>query len=740
MNDNMRKKFDIDGILDGLIIKYRLDRFHPRFQKRRKAIECLLGFFKDIEKEQLILVGYETDCDYIQDDCDLKECQVVCYSQAQMNPTILKELKDRDGIIVVVSFFRRRETMSVLLKHGIKAHSIYDYFDTHNLLLEGNYYDIFGDACYKWEEEKELTIDYRNVDINEIFFWDRRNYELAQEPELKEMYLARMIFDCVHIRDFLTLDRYIDEYIDQGFAFKAEYHEFRSHVKSLWQTIKQKMAKRTNEDIIMFWLDDLDYNVDENMPFLRSLVEKAVDFENAYTTTPYTTPTARALFTGKYVVDDRSYKIRIDENSSFIKNIQSKGFRFIFYTFLKIVDQPLKGTCNQGPYVSLSETCWKLVGDMLNSDVNVCAVIHEMIHTHPPNLSFGLTQSEYIRTSDVEQLDSHEIEIQSKQLMESVRYTDNVLRFYDEVLPANAFKIYMTDHGSTAEDRIHTIFRVVQRNLKSQKIKKVFSYINFEKLIDTILSKDQDFTDVLCDYALIQDVDYYNKLILKHRLSQNEIDLWAMPGYKGVVTEKDRYLRYNDGREMYFNHQAGGSILTEERENYLKQFCTEYPRDILQEDKFKYSRNAYRTRDNYYKRNGTFEIQKKEAVDALFEMLSDYANLAIRGGGAHTFQMWFKLNWDQRRKIRYIIDFDKNCIAARLGLEVISPDELENRGIDIVLVSSLQYEKAWCEELKSRYTDIKVVGLYQYFESRGVFCKRPFYLEEITLEDAVWEE
>ena len=57
----------------------------------------------------------------------------------------------------------------------------------------------------------------------------------------------------------------------------------------------------------------------------------SMDFMNAYTVTPYTHATAKTLFAHKYVVDDRSYKLKVDHESAFIQLIKDRGGILLLY-------------------------------------------------------------------------------------------------------------------------------------------------------------------------------------------------------------------------------------------------------------------------------------------------------------------------------------------------------------------------------------------------------------------------
>ena len=106
----------------------------------------------------------------------------------------------------------------------------------------------------------------------------------------------------------------------------------------------------------------------------------------------------------------------------------------------------------------------------------------------------------------------------------------------------------------------------------------------------------------------------------------------------------------------------------------------------------------------------------------------------------HTIGMWTALDWPQRNKIAYIIDCNKECIASRLGVEVIGPDEIIEKKIDAIILSSLDYEDIWYQELKEQVKDVQIIKIYGSLKEQGIICNGSFYWEDICVEDAVWEE
>lgn len=652
--------------------------------------------------------------------------------------------KTDNTMVIVASFYGRREVMSSLHNAGISAISIYDYLAVRGLFLEGNYYDIFGEEYHNQKTGKS-SFDCIDLDMNAIFFYDRRNYEIVEDLAYKELYLAKMIFDCVYIKDWILVKKYIEEYVTYQFPYWLEYQCFYQEIEKLLNDIKSALMERKQDDIVMFWLDALEFGEDKDMPFLRSVADKSIDFVNAYTVTPFTHSTAKTLFAHKYVVDDRAYKLILNSEDTFIKMLREQGYQFCFYTKLEQTQDSLKGRLYQNVYAPFAEVCWNMICDILKSEKKIFAVCHEILQTHAPFVSYGLLGEEYVYVQEAAViLSGHEKQIRERQMLESRRYTDDVLRMYSAFLPDNIYKIYMSDHGHTELDKYHTIFRIAQKDIVPEKIEGLFSYIHFDKLVCKMIQNNHDYSDIIEDAVQIQDVDYYNKNYIKlyfQRLLQNSsLGLEWCFGYTGIITRQYTYIRYNNGRERYYNNTFHAKPLKEKTINYLRTLCTEYPQDIINDGKFRASRNIYATVRNYWKRNGGWEQEKVQKIRTLFDALPAVAHVAIRGGGRHTWELWFALKQEQQEKIAYIIDADKRCMAARLGLKVINMNDIKQEEVDMILVSSFKHEAEWIAELKNRISDIPVIGLYDYLKENGIECKVEFYKKEYAKEDIVWEE
>lgn len=737
---SMDKTVGLNEVFDGLLVKYGIDRFHGRFQEKIRAETLIRSFAdKNAAKEWILVAENRTDKIYFcRAAGQINVRQTILYEE--LSKECLTSLAEsQECLIAVISFYDRHEVINQLYNHHIKHISVYDFLFCNGCCSAGNFYDVFGEIYsglpFRVQGKK---LDYAYLDINAIFFCDRRGYECCQEPKEREYYLARMIFDCAFARDIERMFRYIREYVENRYSQWEQYQLFYSEVEKLLQEIARQVGLRQQKDVVVFWLDALEHGEDRDMPWLASIAERSLEFERAYTVTPYTHSTARALLAEKYIVDDHAFQMRIDDSCALVRDLQEKGYRVLFYTKLHEVDDGLKGGMPQNECTPLSQICWNFLHDLLKTEGPVFAILHELFQTHFPYVSMGLTGTEYYCTPTPK--DSREEQrIYRTQAPESRKCTDQVLCFYHKLLGRRMIQIFMSDHGHTYLDRFHTVFRVLQENVRPQKFQGIFSYISFGTLIRKLIAGDTEYSGIFSPYAKVQDTDYYNRNHIEYVIRQRpqwSLDLF---GYEGIITDKICYLRYNDGREEYYSAAPGGAV-EEQWVRQARELCPAYPDGIIEAEKFQYARNVYATQARYLARNRQFEEEKQRAILDIFEKLPDSVTVALRGGGIHTYRLWMLLPWALKRKISLIIDQNPDCIASRLGIPVVTPAQIRKQQVDYVVVSSFEFEEHWTQELREQLPDATVIGLYRELLNRGVSCKLEFYYKEFVEDDLVWRD
>lgn len=731
---------DIGKELDSLILEYGIDRYHSKFKVKLESERAIRDFEKEHSgKKWIVIAKAPIDARAFFAEVDFSQVrQTVLYQETTDETLAMLREAQKEDLILIVSFHKRNRMRERLLKAGIRAFCLYDYFALKGVPIWGDFYDIFGEGFLfnPKEELADAPLDMNYQDSNYVFFHDRRGYECAEAKEYKQIYLARMIFDSAYFRDIEGMTQYIKKYAEERYDGFERYLSFLAEVDHLISEIKERLSLRRQKDIILFWLDALEYGDDQSMPWLSSMSERGLEFTRAYTVTPYTHSTARTLFHQKYTVDDRIFNEKMGRSCKLASMLEGKGYKVEFHTYLSEVDFDIKSKFPQNEYMPLPQICWECLRGLLKSDGPVFSMLHELFHTHPSYVSPGITGSEYLSSAFGNTVDGTDYTAQKDQ---SRKYTDRILKYYTGLLNEHTFKIYMSDHGHTYFDKFHTILRVIQKDIRPQRIDGIFSYISFGRLIEKLIDGDTDYRDIISQYAKIQDTDFYNRGILKGIVTQRPQVLPYFFGYEGIVTDHGYYLRYHDGPEEYYNLNPGEPVAQEWVEE-AASLCPDYPDDILADDKFKYSRNLYNTMNRYLKRNHGFEEVKLKTVMDIFEQIPEDAVVALRGGGKHTYCLWLALPWRLRKKISFMIDRNPQCMASRTGVPVISLDQLREKGVSHVVISSFDYEAEWLEELQNMAGDFKIVPFYEELKSRGVACKYAFYQMEFCKEDIVWEE
>ncbi len=727
---------DIDYELNNIIIKYNLHMHNKRFENyilAKQLINQLISHYLKSNKVLLVSTD-ETDFKFVRQD--IKDDESVSIIQVNIDDkNNIEELSlVDDSFIIIISYKWYRELLNELYLRNISAIALYEYFTLNGLELDYEYYDIFG-GMHHINSTGEKSSDFIHFNIYNTIFYDKKALKITDNMKLKEIYMQKIIFDYLYCRDFISVEEYIDQYISNKYTMYEDYKNAWYEINMLIYKIKHSISQRKNKDIIMFWLDALEYGEHKDMTFLNNIYKNTLIFENAYTVTPYTHSTIKTIFCSKKVVDDRSFKIPCvtAKNSPLISSLKEKDIRFKYYGYSNQFGKDLKSRYVITRSTPASKIYWNMLNDIINTKETTFNLLHEVYETHFPFVSGNIDTDRLIWKDAM--LGDEPVSINDQQLM-SRNYIDKQLEFYSSLLPKNAIKIYMSDHGHTKYGKFHTVLKVQHRKYKSKQYKELFSYIDFNRLIEKLIDYDnQSFSDLFRKYVQIQDIDYYFEKAIKAAIQKDAFDCDTLFGYRGVITSLHTYIRYNHGEEVYFNNENNSQKITLEMIDYLRELTGEYRINIKEEEKFKYTLYSYKVLENYMKRNSEFENNKKRIINDLFSKLDKKHNLAIRMGGEHTLKLFWALNWENKKKINYIIDTDVNCIASRLGIRVVHPSEINKYPIDTIVISSFKYRNEMKNELNINNDQYLVVDLYDYMEKSDVYCNKAFYLYEINKED-----
>ncbi|MCL2182029.1 MAG: hypothetical protein FWB85_00985 [Chitinispirillia bacterium] len=704
--------FDINKELNDIILKYNIDRQYSRFRVSLKAIELLNRLVA--EHEDILFIG-SNDTDLMRVRQDIVSDREFEYLKVKVNDKAAFDSIDGSKAVIIASYSYKYEISSLLTVKNIKHIDLYDYFMLNGLSIEHDYYNIFGDKYRLIADVEALFFDFYNP-YNDIIH-NKMKLIGTSEISLKKIYMEKLIFKLLYIRDFVTVKQYIDEYLLLYSADIIDYCGAWHEISALLDKIREIMGSRKERDIIMFWVDAIEYGRDGHMPFLKSVFADALTFENAFTVTPYTIPTLKTILMGAKVIDDTSFKhIITEENSPLITSLRSDNITFTYYGIAK----ELVGLCIQSKFNCNQRTpstmkYWNAVNDMLNSGTTGFYILHAFVETHPPCISADL---------DYNYDDFH---ISSK-------YLDKQLEFYSNFLSEKSVKVYMSDHGVTPLWRFHTILKVRGPNIPKISEERLFSYIDFHKFIDYVISPDDSkYNALFREYIEIQDVDFYNGYyIVKHFYAHAVSNIHTKIGYRGIITGNDIYIYNKCGMEQYCKIRNDGIPFTAERLEYLRGLVGRDWVDIEKEERFKYTRYLYKTLEKYNARVGDYEERKTAALKSLFTDLGDNVNVAIRIGGTANLTLLQLVGPDAFKNVKYIIDINPDCVAGKMGIPVIDPSRMGEYPIDVIITSNYQ-NKIPTPELD--LVACKKIDVYDYLEEHGVRCTREFWYYEFERSD-----
>lgn len=635
---------DIDKELEQIIETYNLDRHYPAYRVSRQACDFLQKWVKRLagEKKTILFLG--------MDEHALK--LIAGWARAENIHTLfieslekLEKDKGKNGIemlneadaIYVVSYSRTIELLHWLWRHDFQAESVYDILESEQIYLQMEFYRFF--TPLKMSQEFQLdefgiekSVDGSSSALYEFHYQkQRRNHGISEKCE--KIIIEKLFFLAICMRNFLEAERIL-ETMENAVEFKECWHE----IQNLLVRAKRMLKLKQQEDIVIYWLDALPYEEAKLSGYLQSRRKHSVYFHNAYTMTPYTTPTCKNMFCGIQQVDDLGYRVRhVDiDNSSLLKNIINQGYQFsLISDYLKRLF-PLEYSCSVGitKETTSSEIFWELVKEILQSEQKTVYLAHVFVELHAPMLSVKRErfESQYAgaacRKIQIEELDEQ-------------------LCFYDELLGGKNYRIYMSDHGyGDLWKRFHIHFQVYHASWKGRETEELFCLLDFEKIMRQLLSRET-LEDSGWDrkYVPIQDVHYYNKNNLRRFLKEKiGIGLLYFIAYKGVVTKEGIYIRFKTEDELFCKWSeelTRVSVLLDEPMKKLPVFqelrvkTGAFPLELDTDSKFQYGTYAYKAYQNVKK---TIRV----AGELMNEKVSVYADdsIVLRMGGEHSLQLY----------------------------------------------------------------------------------------------------
>jgi hypothetical protein len=727
-------KHDICSALDDIIVNNLLDKYHPRFRDFLQAKKHLVNLFNEYSSNERILLvatnirDIEAVVDCVDKSKDINSFIINMLDADVRNSDIFDKIPSAD-VLIIVSYNAYREISHNLSVRNIRHLCLYDYFALNGLVFSYNFYSFTLQDF--WERIVDEDPDwFRITNIYREIYYDKKMYKESNHHELKEIYLTKIIFNCLIARDILSAMKYIDEYLSSGYRHSNALCKAKKEIDELLGNIREALANRRKKDIIIVWIDEAGFERLNLLPKLKNLHENTITFENAFTFTPYTKPTLKTILCGKRTIEDKTYEMATinRKNSVVIDILESHNYSFAYCGHLKCFDKQYISSRSLNVASAMTEVLWQTIESLLNSERSKCIVSHEMLTTHNPYLSAEI-EGDTLALPHF----NHSANDLDIQIRESYKYADESFSFFSELFPDDATVIYMSDHGHCAYNNFRVILKLVNVNFNSCTREELFSLIDFPQLLKYCLDGYVG-NFVQHDFVTVQDVHFYNEFYLQKLLEDlrkkplTPFSPYEYAAYQGVVTLDEAYLKFYNGFEMYYKIRDFDKPITAERLSFLRKHCSDEFPDLFAENKFCVAKYLEKTRENYLLRMGEFESTKKRAILNLFNSFNN-SSVALRTGGEAAYMLYLTLFPQCYEKIAYAIDINPNCMLRKLGVKIVSPIECSGQALGLdVIVDVSKYSVI---DQNNELYNSKIIKLYEYLQEQGVFCRTEFYKFEI---------
>lgn len=742
---------DINELLNQIIFKYHLDRYYPHYRNMYEADRVLRKIIREVaeNKSKVIMVGDDqTGISVIRNmSRDYQDIHFVHYRDEDSLEHLAVCWEDYERVFLI-SYHEAAYAERWFRTHHIKYEWIYDLFEQEGIYLQRVFYflgneDLHGLIIPNYKH----VLHMRNGLTESIqceLYCQYSKYEYADNINTKRIALEKCLFLSIYMRNFKKAEEYVS-LIRHNFQGCQYIDELWKEIVDLLNHIKERINERKEKDIILYWMDGIPYGDENQMPYLRDVMQNSVVFENAFTYIANTHPTMRAMMLGKKDIDDGCYCISkiTRDNSPVIRYLEQLGYGIkIFSSYFDDENFPWEYLSEYkyiSPYETISEKIWGMVSYILSSGAGKTFCIVHAMDAHEPCVHSMMNDDNW--------------KIWSERYRMSRLEIDGQLAFYDAFMGKNAFRIYMSDHGRKQDTiytegklRFHILFNIYHQSLQPRRINSLFSLLDFGIIIrQIIVERGIDEKEFEREYIEIGQLDWYSPLLIE-RICRDKTGLSIRCfGYKGIVDKEYIYVRYKFGKEWLHRRDAlpkynpqlfydcEAEICDVSRLPQYRQLVSEYPSNIEEDEQFRYSKYLYKIYDNALKHN-----EMGKCIRLLNQILSKYAcgSVGIRMGGIHSDVLWLCLTEENRKRIGVFIDINRECRCAKFHVPVVGKEYLNREfGIKAVLLSSFDHLDLLREEAKTYRSDIDILDVYKCFEENGIICKGNFWVSNILEGD-----
>ena len=452
-----------------------------------------------------------------------------------------------------------------------------------------------------YEELKKIGVNlegafYGNPSIYMDLYDLRKKYEESNKLEEKENYINKIIYYYLSIRDFDNSKKFINEYISKGFNKANDFKILLEEIDSLIQDLKDKISKRNGNDILFMFFDSLRacdvYNNKENMIYLNEVLKESLYFTKAYSPSIFTYESMPSVLIESMPFKNSLYKRKTvtQEECPFIKNALNNKFKVKIYALnhWKIIEGEDIEYGEESNYASL--TFWNGLCDLAEStEKDTLYILYFFQETHPPHIC-GYHSIKPI--SHITPFTCNDNVEQSKfeyitQYKDSLKYIDDQMKFYFNIMSSKSTKIIFSDHGQIIEQavqplstiktlagwhtsRYHIPLIISGGNIIPKRNDKLYSTTNINEIINGIIDGNFNITNkeiVEVNFSKINNgviVDKYKDVGYEDYLY----------GFKVFLSEDYKLVITGNGKiKVYLNSDEFNEVIdNKEREDIVEYF------------------------------------------------------------------------------------------------------------------------------------------------------------------------
>lgn len=727
--------------LNNIIFEYQLDQYYPKYRKMLEACRILENLIKDsisLSRKTLFMGNEKTMLNLVRQHS--KGSEII--DQIQYSEEKLDELKtvhwNQFDRVILLPFHNVRCAERWLKNQNIRYEWIYDIFEDYQLYFESEFY-VLNTVFVRDSVQKSLffSVDGEKTAQNNLqlqLYIEQERYEVLKEP-WKKRTLEKMFFLAVNMKNFILAKQYYNLFVDQ-YGSDKRFESAWKEIEELLVLIKEKIKERPQRDIIMYWMDELPYHEIDAMPYVKGLADEGISFKNMFTCLPHTRPTFYSIFYQHKSLIDWLERMSDDgTEGTLITYLEQNGYEFkVISGEMYWLNEKYCACTRRELYTPVSCEMWDLMQQLLTSKKPLFVLVHGLAETHTPCLNSNMLSGSILNYYD--------------RFREGQRELDAQIKFYDECLSQSTLRIFMSDHGKSLNCRFHVHFYIVGWMLAKRSVESLCTLADVYTIVKQLMEQGNiDESDFTREYIEIQELPRYNKDDIKRMISNKYKIFPEHVGYIGVITKKYKYLRFFTGDELLEERKVPKpdeidilynvpfeqlEICDEAKLPYFRNIVGEYPTEILENKKLKYSRLLLKVYQNIKKR--------RETIRHLINMSLDnvQGTIGIRFGGIHSYELFDILTEKNQQKIACIFDKKINCKCANLNIPILAPENIVESSVEAIILSSFDNLELLKEESKTYPERIKAIDIYGYMEEHGYLCKGNFFEESYDEDYDVW--